>query len=414
MKRLVFQSYPNNEIRVGLDDLPYPKGKGGDLSRQREAERAGKEHDVQRAKWLSDNKIFEYRDSYGTLYRTKECDGQFVCNGVRSNLVITSELQERLDSTSTPRNTDYSKPVGVTRFTRNGRHRLLEAGEICEERRRAGSTGVFVTFTLPGSTFAAYDALSRYSGYIANRICQCIRDYKYSESYFWVWERQKRGALHLHLFIGLQPGTPWDCYRDALRSCWYASLSQVGQSAGVDMFRHKDGLYSTVARYWRYDYQEVRKGVGNYLSKYVSKEAESGFSERPSREDVGLYPRRWWYMSRNLTQEINKRRKTLCVEGVRVEDAELVLQCMHAMGEELSPVLAHEYNAEIGRSKYRDGSFGTSYRSIKWYPSEEFADIELVLRTHFLSLVADIRKTRITYKGFALDYGGEKLPIPGG
>lgn len=413
VKRLVFQSFPNNEVRVGLDDLPYPVRRGGDLTAQKEAERKGREHDEARLQWLRDNNIFEFRDSHGTLYRTEERNGVDVCDEFRANLVITSEVQETSRSSLVRGKPDYSKPVGYTRFTRNARHRLLEAGSICEERRREGSTGLFVTFTLPGSTWAAYDAISRYSGYIANRICQCIRDHQYAESYFWVYERQKRGALHLHLFVGLRPGIPWDCYRDALRSCWYSSLCSVGESSGVDMFRHADGLYCTASSFWRYDYQEVTKGVGNYLSKYVSKQAESGMGEGVEKGDARLFPRRWWYMSRNLTQEINRRRKTICVEGVRDEDAQLILHCMDAMATSLEPVLSHEYNADIGRTKYRDGSFGSSYRAIKWYPCNDFADIELCLRTHFLSLVSEIRKTRVTWKGFALDYGGERLPIPG-
>lgn len=413
MKRLVFQSFPNNEIRVGLDDLPYPKRTGGDLSRQKEDERKGRQHDTERTQWLRDNNIFEWRDSNGTLFRSQQVDGNYVCDDFRSNLVITSELQELTPQGKNRTTVDYSKPISRTRFTRNARHRLLEAGAICEERRRRGVKGVFVTFTLPGSFFPAYVALAQYSGYVANCICQCLRDHKWASSYFWVWERQKRGALHLHLFVELRSGTDVNCYREPLRAAWYAALERVGESSGVDMFRHGDGLFCTASKFWRYDYQEVYKGVGNYLSKYVSKGAESGFSENPTEGDAGIFPRRWWYMSRNLTREINERRKVICIEGVREEDAKLILHCMDAMATSLEPVLSHEYNADIGRTKYRDGAFGSSYRSIKWFKTEQFPDTELAMRTEFLSLVSEIRKTRVTFKGFALDYGGEPLPIPG-
>lgn len=414
MKRLVFQSYPNNEIRIGWDDIPYPRRTGGDLSRQREMEHRGEQHDARRKQWLSDNNIIEWRDSNGTLYRSRQEDGNYICNDVRSDLVITSELQEHPPRREGRTKEDYSKPIERTRFTRNARHRLLEAGSICEERRGTGLKGVFVTFTLPGSCFPAYVALAQYSGFVANRLCQCIRDYKWSESYFWVWERQKRGALHMHLFILLREGTELDCYREPLRLSWYSALRDVGESSGADMFRHKDGMYCTASHHWRYDYQEVRKGVANYLSKYVSKNAECGFSEGLEDGDAGIFPRRWWYMSRDLTQEINRRRKVICAEGLRNVDVESITYCMDAMATSLEPRLQHSYDADIGRTKYRDGCFGHSFRRIYWFDSTDFADIELALRTQFLSLIADIQKSRITFKGFALDYGGERLPIPGG
>lgn len=412
MKRLVFQSYPNNEIRIGWDELPYPKKVGADLSRERDLERQGQELDTAREQWLSDNKILEHRDTNGTLWRYRRDGEEPVLEKVRDILVITSEVQE---VSKTPKDSiaeALSKPVGFTRFTRNARHRLLEGGQICEEKREQGAVGVFVTFTLPGSTHDAYDALARTSGYIANCICQCVRDGKRAESYFWVYERQKRGALHLHLFISLKPGEQWDCYRIPLRSCWYSTLDRISQSSGVDMFRHESGLYCTASRYWRYDYQEVYKSVASYLSKYVSKEAESGFSDVPTKGDVGLFPRRWWYMSRDLSQEIDRRRKSICVEGLSDEELISGIACLEEVAISLDPVLRHEYVADIGRSESRGGCFGRSFRHLFWFNSTEFADIELVLRSEFIRVMSQMKPVRVTYKGFSLDYGGQPIPVP--
>lgn len=412
MKRLVFQSFPNNEVRIGWDELPYPKRTGGDLSQQKRMEEAGRSLDVSRERWLSDNNILEYRDAKGVLWRCSKNEQEPVIDRVRDNLVITSEVQESPPVGSDSITKALSKPNSFTRFTRNARHRLLEGGQICEERRNEGSTGIFVTFTLPGSTRDAYDVLARTSGYVANCVCQCIRDGKRAEAYFWVYERQKRGALHLHLFISLKPGESWDCYRDALRKCWYSSLERISQSSGVDMFRHADGLYCTASVHWRYDYQEVHKSVAGYLSKYVSKEAERGFSEVPTQGDAGFYPRRWWYMSRSLSQEIDKRRKSICVEGLSDEELISGIACLEEMATLLDPVLKHEYVADIGRSECRDGSFGRSYRRLFWFTSTDFKDAEVVMRSEFIRLMSKMHPTRVTFKGFALDYGGQRIPVP--
>lgn len=414
MERLVFQSFPNNEIRIGWDTLPYPKKRGGDLSREKRLEAAGRIHDEAIDKWKRDNNVVQFRDASGTLWRgTYNEVGEYSVSPYREGLVITSEVQDSLKE-SEASGRDYSRPVQPTRFTRNARHRLLEGGALCEDRSLEDSRNVFVTFTLPGSTESAYSALSRYSGFVTNRVLQGIRDDSRVENWFYVWEVQKRGALHLHLCIRFRTQDDWLCLADILYDRWYSALEDVGQREGICLFEHSDGGKCTARRFWRYDYQLVRKSVGGYLSKYVSKGCEKGTTPEPTKAVQRYYPRRWWGMSRNLTQQINEKRKVVCAEGLRKADIRCALNLLEEVASSLGSVLTHEYEAEIGRSRYRDGSFGRTYRIIHWYPKEDFADIELCLRTEFLSIIASMQKTRVTFKGFALDYGGERLPLPGG
>lgn len=114
-------------------------------------------------------------------------------------------------------------------------------------------------------------------------------------------------------------------------------------------------------------------------------------------------------MSRGLTREINRRRKTVAVEGVVDEELLSVIDCMDAMANDCEPVGSHEYVAEIGRSKWRDGCFGFTHRRVYWFPPKLFAEIELAMRGEFIALVASMQKTHLTYTGFALDYGGRRL-----
>lgn len=411
MKRLVFQSFPNNEIRIGIDDLPYPKERGGDLSQERGAESRARELEVRNQKWLSDNKVFQYRDANGTLWRGRyDENGNYDIEQYKPNLVITSEIQQTPETDGKLRDA-VSRAVLPTRFTRQARHRILEGAAIVERRCVGHHRGVFVTFTLPGSTEASYSALSRGSGYVTNRILQCIRRSEWVESWFYVWELQKRGALHLHLFIEFKTEEQWLSLCTPLATTWFAALESVGMASGVCMFEHGDGNKCTASKYWRFDYQLTRKSVGGYISKYVSKEADKG---KMGVGEAGVrlyYPRRWHGMSRNLCQQIDRERKTVCVEGVRDVDAFAIIACLEEMAISCDPVLAYEYKAEIGRSKYRDGSFGSSYRQIKWFKPETVQDVELAMRTLFLRLTSDIRKTRVTFKGFALDYGGEPIPL---
>lgn len=413
MRRLVFQSFPNNEIRVGWDELPYPKHRKQDNQKVRDAELRGQALEESITQWKRDNNVVQYRDANGCLWRgTYNEMGEYSVSPCREGLVITSEVQEsKKEIKSSGR--DYSRAVEPTSFTRNARHRLLEAGSLCEDPSPGHSRNVFVTFTLPGSTESAYSAISRYSGFVCNRVLQGVRDDSRVESWFYVWEVQKRGALHLHLCIRFRSQDDWLCLSGILYERWYSALEDVGEREGICLFEHSDSGKCTLKRYWRYDYQLVRKSVAGYLSKYVSKGANKGTSPEPTKAVQRYYPRRWWGMSRNLTQEINRRRKTVCVEGVREDSVRAALNCLEEIAFSCEPVLDHEYNAELGRSSKRDGSFGRTYRRIYWFPKEQFADIELCMRTEFLSLIASMQRTRVTYKGFALDYGGETLPIPG-
>lgn len=411
MKRLVFQSFPNNEIRVGLDDLPYPKERGGDLSAEKKSQSRARELEVCNERWLSDNRVFQYRDAQGTLWRGRYDEyGDYDIERYKPELVITSEIQQASETDSKLRR-DISRAVLPTRFTRQARHRILEGAAIIERRCLGHRRGVFVTATLPGSTDAAYSALSRGSGYITNRLLQCIRRSEWVESWFYVWELQKRGALHLHLFIEFKSEEKWLSLCEPLATAWYSALEAIGLESRCCMFEHGDGNKCTTSEYWRFDYQIARKSVGGYISKYVSKEADQGQVERNQGGVRLYYPRRWHGMSRNLCQQINQERKTVCVEGVRDVDAFAIIACLEEMATSCDPVLAYEYKAEIGRSKFRDGCFGSSYRQIKWFSPETVQDVELAMRTLFLRLTSDIRKTRVTFKGFALDYGGQPIPL---
>lgn len=411
MFRLVYQSYANNEVRIGWDDLPYPRKSGGDLTAQKELHRQARQLDTQRNQYLRDNKLMEYRDKDGTLYQGNAREGYARPLHDRG-LVISSEVQESDSKLLSQSREDPTRPVKPTRFGRNARHRLLEAGALCEIERSNGHEGCFVTFTLPGSTQWAYAQLSKWSGIIVNRILQVLRDYQWQETYFYVWELQKRGALHLHLFVQVPQGEDPFRLEHPLKAAWYSALGAIPSDDSHCMFRHRDGNYCTASGYWRYDYQLVAKGVANYLSKYVSKEAGSNLDEHLASGVRAYYPRRWWGMSRSLTQRVTASRKVVIVDGLTKKDCMDALDSMMALLHGCNPVMTYEYTANIGRKPRCPSGFGVSYRTIAYFDPGELQLIEVALRTHMLCVSERLqRKGRITTKGFARSYGGEALDI---
>ena len=93
----------------------------------------------------------------------------------------------------------------IKNFTAKSGQKLRECGAIVDilcggdlSRTRV------ITLTLPSSGEDSYKAISNYSGEITNRLLELIRRNENESTkfyYFFVWEHQKRGALHLHLCL---------------------------------------------------------------------------------------------------------------------------------------------------------------------------------------------------------------------
>lgn len=157
---------------------------------------------------------------------------------------------------------------------------------------------LFITGTLPGSTEAAFRNLAAYSAYIVNGLKSWIANYAPQKYDFYVWEYQKRGALHLHYCVHIPDEISRDYIRCNFKEWWCGILHRVGALSNCDMFRKNAkkthlGNESIV----RAEAQIVKKDVGRYLSKYLSK------SINPKRGNARFFtPSRWWGVSRPLNQ----------------------------------------------------------------------------------------------------------------
>jgi hypothetical protein len=157
--------------------------------------------------------------------------------------------------------------------------------------------GVFVTLTLPIQCELAYEALARQSSYAVNRLTQYFRNNFNQENYArcGVWEYQRRGALHYHLYLGVNENF-WDdfamseslallsggCvfpidlmaqFRLRLARQWENILDSVGLMYGIKMVddSHRDRLSNYQDLGQRFcNVQIVEKSVSAYLSEYLS------------------------------------------------------------------------------------------------------------------------------------------------
>lgn len=165
-------------------------------------------------------------------------------------------------------------------FTRNAKQKILEAGAVVD--KHIGKHGSYeLTLTIPGSGAVVYDVVARWSGYIVNRMLQVIRRLEakgYPIHWFFVWEHQKRGALHQHWCIAMKDEPMLvDYICRLLKSKWFELLKELSDKTGVDLFQRKgfNGTWRDTPEVWQSSINPVRKSVAAYFSKYMSKNIDT-------------------------------------------------------------------------------------------------------------------------------------------
>lgn len=234
-------------------------------------------------------------------------------------------------------------------------------------RRSAGVFGVggyqnwnlFLTGTLPGGTEDAFRAIAAHSSWIVHtlltRIPRLIEVPARDLMYQWVWEWQKRGALHWHCVIKLPGWKERDVLLSGFTDLWNSALRGLSERSGVDVFeRAEGGTWKDNPETWRSRAEVLRKNPANYMSKYMSK------SE--SKDGKGFFsPTRWYGLSRNLHRQLRKdtiRVSTHESNSTRHEISDVDLGILKELAERSS---SHFYFAD---------KFGSG-RNFVFYPKEQ-------------------------------------------
>lgn len=159
-----------------------------------------------------------------------------------------------------------------------------------------------VTLTLPANTKEAKTAIAAYSGYAINRLFQPIRRRYGNEClWFFVWEYQKRGALHLHLCVYHPDEAEGQYICSTLIEQWHKILCDISALANTCMFTAKQGDRCTIRSKHQHHTAPIRKDVGCYFSKYAGK------SESKNNWYVQQFPvSRFWGSSYSVKKIIKE------------------------------------------------------------------------------------------------------------
>lgn len=262
------------------------------------------------------------------------------------------------------------------RLTGYAAHILRESAAVLE--REFGKNVLFITVTLPGSTREALATLANESRGVLNAFMQCFRDAvdkKNSESapttnfssggepslHFaghgtaggapnqWlacaVWEYQKRGALHLHLVVGVADPALQAVFQQSAKRWWIKTLRHYSKKTGVDLFGKKNGG-SWKGAHLRYacKVEKVKKSVGRYMAKYLSKDA------RKFVEDGYNPPSSWWYLSEDLRALVMAERRLDAYRLVSIEEAQEQAVDIAELAQEMGGTVLVTENPFTGRA----------------------------------------------------------------
>jgi hypothetical protein len=190
-------------------------------------------------------------------------------------------------------------------YSRKARETLRRIGIAAEDLHPVAQEWVFYTLTYPTESPEGQRAIALNSGKTVKSLLDWIR-YKYSlESFFYVWERQGRGTLHLHLCAHI-PSELGDRALDADFKQWGIShVNSLSDKSGVNLWVNKWGFnHADNPEVLRTDAQRVQKSVARYLAKYVSKSASKKTVDWAAKKYPS--PRRWWGSSTNLKEHVNR------------------------------------------------------------------------------------------------------------
>lgn len=204
-----------------------------------------------------------------------------------------------------------------------------------------------ITLTLPADNMRAFHTLADYSSYAIDRFKTWIRNVPLKGEeflYFYVWELQKRGALHIHLCVNAPTLKALNSLKQGSKDAWIRTLQLIEKDSGCNLFLGKNN------RDWRYypekiqvDVQVVRKSVSAYFAKYCGKDKNSAIHHI----DRGLRPVRWWGCSREILRRMREQTGTWLTPVLHPGQALSVLSGLYRK----SQVLASK--SYVFRERYR-------------------------------------------------------------
>jgi len=360
MPTIILQRYANREYRLTCQSLLDRQKMKGDKWRDRQDEKyAQAVHDtyVLTQELETGCAVDDSQENYRPRF-FGEVDAHL---GLRA-LDIIDEFRQKTKSNRRGGWGALGKPSS---FTRNARHRLLEAGAIVD--LDCGTDSYEITLTIPGTGDDIYRVIAEHSGWLVDRLLREVRRAGCSY-WFYVWELQNRGALHLH-FLVAGKGASTKTIAQTMEYQWWELLLELSSKMKIDLFRSRGGgSWKHEPSVWQSHCQQTRKSVAAYFSKYAGKASSknaviSGNQERYS-------PARWWGCSQRIKERIKQTRSKFLLD-VTTSTAQELKKYLGSWLDGCNPLKKYSYSFDLGRTE-NGTNLGSGDVCVRFYDTDVF------------------------------------------
>lgn len=201
-------------------------------------------------------------------------------------------------------------------LSRYGRRQVLRSGSCFDSSEQ--TERLLLTGTLPGSSIKAFKALSEYSTYASKTLTNWLTRRSPGCAWQYVWEYQKRGALHIHLVVEV-PLSVSGYIKAHFKDEWNRVLRAICTKSGVNLYA-KTEKYSHPDQKTQADVTICTREPSRYISKYLTKLATHA-------KAFGRFPPKTWYqISRSLLKRLKDRTETYEIESLSYRQALRVIE----------------------------------------------------------------------------------------
>ena len=156
---------------------------------------------------------------------------------------------------------------------------------------------LFLTATLPGDTDESKWAIAEYAHVVIDLLKSWLSKRLLSRNEFYVWEHQKRGALHFHYCIHCPDKSVQASIAAGFKAQMVRIYDGIQKKFSCDLWgKHKLLGFDGKAAILQARVEVVYKSVGSYMAGYLG-----GKDNKHSRDYLhDYYPKRWYGISRPL------------------------------------------------------------------------------------------------------------------
>ena len=359
----------NNQVTIGLQNtrLISDAGKSAYLTHNQIAERQIERH------FPLKNAVLKYKQIADIERKSKAKNKKskhFLhwALGVKIRpLDITKKLQANLESFTSNLSglaslSLYAKILIV--FGQYRKHHIKKFGNIQAQHIHECGASLEVlssdprfchvtTLTLPANTHEAFECLAAHSGAIINSLFQPLRDkYPDTNCWFFVWEYQKRGALHAHIAHYHPDECEGMLIGNIIIEQWHKILCEISRETGIWMLSAKHQNDYEVKDFYQYHTQPMYKSVAGYFSKYASKASNKEENNYVKKFSLMYPPSRFWGCSSEIKRIRKENHFNNCRDYTENKSFMYFLFVrLHKMISECEIVLQNNYTFKVDLTK---------------------------------------------------------------